>query len=287
MTPFRCGFDVEGLNAWRVAEKVSAAGVPVLRACRTAKNGIYLEVAYKDRKKVFAILRGSCYNVKRVRPRGLSRAVARCAARAGLLVGAAMFALLVPLVQTRVLKIDVVGSGAYYEREVLEILAREGVSLFSGRPREFSSVRAQVLALPRVSFCSVRAEGGVLTVDVEVSDEAAPLAAGALYVPVSGTVEELIVVRGTAAVAVGDAVSAGDVAVDNGVWVGETRREVYVIAEIKVAFPVAREYPLSEAGALSQAALDYGELTEIHTEKTENGWLVAGTAHRTAARNLG
>ena len=287
MNLFRSEFYVEGLGAHRIADKLSAAGIEVLSLRRTQKNAALVQVAAKDRKKVFAILRGSCYNVKKVRPRGLSRALAYCMRSAGLVLGAALFLLAAIAVETRVLRIDVVGSGAYYEDEVREILSQKGVAFFSAAPKEIAPIRAEILNLPRVSFCSVRTNGGILTVTVEVSDDLKPLLGEPLLAPASGRVEEIIVVRGTARAAVGDSVQAGDVVVDSVAPVGEEWRPVIVIAEVKVSFPFAREYALSEEKALAQAALDFGEIKELHTTKTENGCLVEGTACVTAAINLG
>ena len=65
-------------------------------------------------------------------------------------------------------------------------------------------------------------------------------------------------------------------------------REIVVIARVRVRAPFSAEYEAeSEEGARLQAALDYGEIIRIHTEKTENGWRVSGEAVAEAAVNLG
>ncbi len=277
---------IEGLSVFRAADKLAAAGIPVLSARRDGKKGLYLQVDAKHGKKVFAILRGSCYNVKKTAPRGLSLLASFWKKRAGLFFGALLFLAAAAFLQTRVLAVRVTGSGAYLGAQVEEILAREGVRRFSAPPSEYAPLRAAVLALPRVSFCSFRKEGGVLTVDVEVAEEPVPLKRE-LLAPATGTVEELVVVRGTPLVSVGDEVRAGETVVAGYLLIGGEKREAAVIAQVRVKYPFAAEYEADEAGALAQAALDFGEIEGVHTTKTERGYLVAGTAHAAAAVNLG
>ncbi len=283
----RIEFEAEGLGVERAVDKLRAAGIPVLWAVKIRKNGVRIAVGGKHRKKVFAILRGTCYNVTKVRARGLERLLAAGAKVAGLFFGAALSLALVMAAGGRVLRIDVVGSGAYYEAEVREILSRGGVELFSAPPDDPSALSARILALPRVSFCTLEKRGGVLTVEVEVAGEPVPLQKGALVCPADGLLEELVVVRGTPLLSVGDEVKAGDVLVADYALYGQEQREAEVIARATVRYSVRAEYGLSEEGALFRAFLDYGELTEIHTEQTEKGWLVMGVAHAAVSLNFG
>ena len=83
----KCGIEIESLSAHRVVDKLARAGIEVLGAEKIQKNAVTVWVNGKDRKKVFAILRGSCYNIKKVTYRGIFRASVRqryrfCAAQA-------------------------------------------------------------------------------------------------------------------------------------------------------------------------------------------------------------
>lgn len=273
-------FEIEGLGAERVAEKLVRGGVPVLGARIVQKNVVRIRVDGKHGKKVFAILQGSCYNIKKSRPVGWERVVHAFMKHAGLAVGAVLFVCAVVFFQGRILKIDVVGSGAYYRAEVLSVLSESGASFLAPVPAEKAGITARILALPRVSFCSLSHEGGVLTVRVEVEDEALPLVVGALTAPADGVVESLTVIRGVARVCVGDAVGKGDI-------VAEQSGELAVIARVAVRYSVDREYEGSEASARAQAYLDHGEIADIQTQKTEKGWRVTGSALAVASRNLG
>ncbi len=281
-----CEIFIEGIGAARAVEKIVRGGVPVL-AARVQKKGVTVRVDGKHREKVFAILRGSCYNGKNVRFAGLLRLMRLGMARIGLIAGALVFAGLVLFFQGRVLRIEVVGSGAYYEAEVLRTLAGEGTKLFSPPPADRARITAEILSLPRVSFCALSHEGGVLTVRVEVSDEALPLAGGCLYAPADGVIESLTVLAGTACAAVGDSVSQGDAIVRSVTLVGEEELPVTVIASVTVRYAVDAEYAGSEQQALAQAYLEHGAIEELHTQRTEVGWRVTGSALAYAALNLG
>ncbi len=279
-------FEVEALSVFRVLDKLARADVEVLSFRTLTKSSAVFTVNGKDVKKVFAILRGSCYNIKKVRPRGLSGAVSALVRSAGILAGAVIFLLSVLFFETRVLDIRIQGSGAFYKDEVLRILGGNGVKKFSTLPDDRKSITAEILTLPRVCFCTVDKEGGIVTVTVEVTDEQQKRDSAPLLSPTSGTVEELVVVRGTPLYKVGDAVNEGDVIVDNKVTVGEETFEALVIARVTVAVPFTREYGGSEENARLSALLEFGKLKELKLTKSGDGWLAEGIALCECAMNL-
>lgn len=271
-------FTVRSLTVHRVPEKLLRGGVTVL-ACRgTEKNALEVKIARKDAEKAFAILRGSCYNIENVREVGLSRLL--CAARtsAGLLAGALLFLALILFFESRVLLVRVEGSGACYEREILAILGDEGVSTLSPLPWDTGLITARVLALPRVEFCSFRSQGGILTVEVQCSENAEPIADMPLTSSVDGVVESLLVLRGRPLVSEGERVERGQTLVEGG--------GSFVVAKATISYEVRRVYAGSERAARAQAALDFGDLTKIRIGKTEQGWLAEGIARATVSRNL-
>lgn len=282
----RTQLKIEGISAYRAVDKLEKAGIPVFFVRKKQKNAITLEVESKDYKKVFAILQSPCYNVKKVRLRGLSKLYSLVRQSAGLVAGIFLFLALVLFFQSRVLKIEVVGSGAYYEAEVLQILSDSGVQTLSAPPKNTALATAQILSLPRVSYCSLKKSGGILTVEVEVSDENATLSGDNLLSPHAGVIAELIVIRGTAERAVGDEVNKGDVVVRNRALYGEEARSVLVIARVKIKFPVSEVFLGSEEEARSQAFLQYGEIEIERIEAAEGGYFIVGTAYAEANLNL-
>ncbi len=277
---------VSSLTPVGAAEKLARAGIPVYSARKTKKNELTLEVARKDLEKVFAILRGSCYNVKEVRRRGLSLLCRKCLDAAGLLIGGALFFLLASWLGTRVMKIEVVGSGAYYEAQVRDVLLRSGVAPLSAFPKDTSPIAAEILALPRVSFCSLRLDGGILTVEIEAAEEDAVPVHEPLRAPHAGRVTELIIVRGTPAVEVGAAVSQGEIVVQDAAVYGTRTEAVVVIARVTVEFDVSAHYAGTEEEAKNAAYLEFGDISELKTERAGDGWLVTGKARASAAMNL-
>ena len=141
-----------------------------------------------------------------------------------------------------------------------------------------------------MSFCTVGKDGGIVTVTVEVTDDEATLSSEPLLSPAAGVVEELVVVRGTPLVQIGDSVSEGAEVVKNEIFFGEEKEEsckVIVIARVVVAVPFAKEYAGTEENALLSAALEFGQTRDLHTTKTGEGYLVAGVALVARSLNLG
>ena len=279
-------FELEGLSVHRAVDRLLREGVPILSARMTAKNRIKIAINAADRKKTFAILHGSCYNMIGERSLGLMRLIERASRAVGLFLGSAAAILIVLFMQGRVLKIEVTGSGAYLEPEIRAALFEKGIGYFSAMP-DGNTLIPDVLSLPRVHFVSVKGENGVLTVDVEVSDETQPLSRQPLFSPAGGKVEELTVLRGTAVVEIGQNVETGQEIVAPYALHGEEKRDCLVIARVKIAFPVQREYSLSEERARLQAFLDFGEIADLTMTETEGGWRVEGTGHAEGSVNFG
>ncbi len=277
---------VDSLAAERVLDKLAREKIPVYSAEKSAKNKITFCVATKDLEKVFAIFSGLCYNVTEVRPRGLSLLSRKLLEGVGLLVGFLLFCLFVLSAQSRVLKIEVVGSGAYYEERVLDVLTRAGVSPLSEMPKDTAKLSSEILGFPDVDYCSFRSSGGILTVEVEVGTNHTFRSVKGLCSPVKGKVEEILLVRGTPVVKEGDEVEEGQLLVDSYALYGEEKRSVVVIARVKIACPVSEVFEGDEESARSGAYLKYGELTQIETKQVDGGYLVTGIRHVEATMNL-
>ena len=153
-----------------------------------------------------------------------------------------------------------------YGARVREVLQEAGIAPFTFyREEEGEAARTALLALPGVVFASVEKSGCVLTVTVEESAEPpAPVRKQSLVAPRAGVVEELTVLRGTAEVCVGEAVSAGQTLVGGYFLQGEERHETFAIARCALLCSFQGEYAFaaeSEAAresALAQALLAAG-----------------------------
>ena len=217
-------------------------------------------------QKVFAILRGSCYTVTNKGSVGCKRLADALLARPGLWIGALLLAAALWAGGAAVLRIEVEGSAAWNAARVREVLQEAGIAPFTFyREEEGEAARTALLALPGVVFASVEKSGCVLTVTVEESAEPpAPVRKQSLVAPRAGVVEELTVLRGTAEVCVGEAVSAGQTLVGGYFLQGEERHETFAIARCSLLCPFQGEYAFaaeSEAAresALAQALLAAG-----------------------------
>ena len=164
------------------------------------------------------------------------------------------------------MRIEVEGSAARNAARVREVLQEAGIAPFTFyREEEGEAARTALLALPGVVFASVEKSGCVLTVTVEESAEPpAPVRKQSLVASRAGVVEELTVLRGTAEVCVGEAVSAGQTLVGGYFVQGEERHETFAIARCALLCPFQGEYAFaaeSEAAresALAQALLAAG-----------------------------
>ena len=277
---------IEGIGVERVPDKLKRGRVTVLAARRTQKNALVVTVLKKDSKKVFAILRGSCYNVKKVRPLGLWRLIRACRARTGLIFGAVLFLALVLFFESRILRIEVSGSGAWYEGEVLAILEEGGVSPLSPAPEKTALLTSRILSLPRVSFASLTFEGGTLTVQVEVSDEEAVFTPTPFRAERAGTLKELVVLRGTPAAEVGQEVKAGDLLISERVFYGEREEKVLVVGYAVLLCPVEAFFAGTREGALEAAHLTFGADADLSAEPVEGGWRIFGQARFTFSSHM-
>ncbi len=266
MTPLFCDdVEIAASSPPHALEMLARAGVTVYRAERIAPGRLKIRVKCKETKKIFAIFRGSCYTVKKAERARLAKACARALRRPGALIGAALFTLAAFLVNVPVLRIDVYAP--YSAAAARQVLADAGVCPFSLCDAEKEeSLRRALLALPGVVFASVEKEGCVLTVRLqEEEDTPLPSPARSLTAPRAGVVEELTVLRGTALVSEGDAVSAGQ-ELAAGYFLTEEgeKRETFAVARCALLCEWSGEFyseeksGAAEAGALAAAGLAAG-----------------------------
>ncbi len=191
--------------------KLSRENIPVY-GCE--KRGAYFLFSVRDNyvKKVFAIFAHPCYNVAVRRKSAKKRLAAFVFGRAFLIAGCILFAACAYLSDKFVFRISVTGSGAYLENEVKGIVYSLGVrenSYYKGIDEP--ALISQVLALPSVTFCSVKKSGSILYIDVECEEESADRANySSLTADRDGTVEKVVAICGTAVAAAGEQVKKGD-----------------------------------------------------------------------------
>lgn len=219
-------------------KKLQKAKIPIFNCKKHGANFIF-NVKDKDIKKVFAIFAKPCYNIIVERGSLKKRLVSWFFLRAGLALGAVIFALAAYVSDCFVLKIEVSGSGSYLQSVVRQIVAEEG----AGEWKPFSALdkpvaTGRILAIPQVTFCNIQKRGSVLIIDVEVNESHTQSAVHEpLVSDVYGVVKNIVAICGSAAVEVGQTVSRGDVLILASMQVGDQTVESISVgyAEIECA----------------------------------------------------
>lgn len=196
-------------------KKLARASVAVYNCKKRGADFIFC-VKDKDIQKVFAIFKKPCYNIRTEIISPVRRLISSAVLRAGLLAGAALFALFSYIAGFFVLKVEVTGSGSYLKGEVCAIIGENGGGV--GKP--FSALDAplatgRILALPQVVFCKIQKRGSVLVADVHVdSSPQNTVDARPLISDRDGTIVRLVAITGYPNAEAGQAVKKGDVLID-------------------------------------------------------------------------
>ena len=259
MTPLlRRWLEVDAVSPLRAVDALARAGITVYGVQKCSPTRLKICIREKDFQKVFAILRGSCYTVKKAEDSRARKWLRRALLRPAFTAGLALFFVLAAASNFFVLRIDVVGSGARYRERAEQILAEAGIRAFAPYAADSAdAARRAILDLPGVVFAAIEREGSCVTVTIEEEEEApAPAYARALYAPASGEVEELVVLRGTPTVSVGDSVTVGQELVA-GRFVTETGGgETFAVARCSLLCPFTYAYESAEqSGSAERRAL--------------------------------
>lgn len=211
---FKVDLFISGYNGERAVLKIKRNGIPMFSVRKTEKNLILIRIYRKDLRKVFAFFDNSCYNINRVQPVGGYALLLKGLKKVPLMLGAVFFILSAFFTRNLIIRIDVEGNGAFYEREVLNILDENGIREFSFMTdSSVPLLNAKILSLPDVSFASVKKQGYILKVEVIVSPSVDEKLKEDFVSDCDGILRELTVISGTPAAKEGDEIKKGDVLV--------------------------------------------------------------------------
>lgn len=277
-------------------KKLKKAQIPVY-SCKKQGARFIFGVNDGDIKKVFAIFANPCYNIAVQRAGAKKSLLSRAAARAGLIVGAALFVAAAAVAGNLVLKVEVTGSGDYLSPQVLGIIREEGAKTGSFLS-SFDAPKAtgRILALPNVTFCKIKKRGSVLCVDVRVADENSKrLDYSPLVADVGGKVVKLVAICGVAEVEEGAEVSAGDTLISARTPSGEGFVPCVALGYAQIewsgekSYFAERESDESLKEAYASLNLEGEVVSRSHTVRTaENGveYLLKFTCIHTVSINL-
>ena len=261
---------LEGVMPHRALNRLQRLGIAVERVKKRKKNQIVFTTSEKDSEKVFAIYPSVCYNergsvayvTKKLPPRGLGGIWNCLKKRIGLFLGGLLFLCGTLYADGLVLSVEIVGETAY-EGEILDFLEEGGVKRFAPyRQEKEDLITSRILALPSVSFCSLRKSGTRLIVEVvQSSFSQQRTRVTQLISPVTGVIEELTVLSGVALVRIGDGVKSGEAIVTP----METQaNDGFAVARACISCVYERTFAcVTEAEAKARCYLEIG-LDEAH-----------------------
>lgn len=256
-------FEIRGMNLDRLINTLGKRGVGLNDVKKISNKRLEVTVNSSDNEKFFAITKELCYNVKKTGDGGRLYPALYLYRNIGLLVGALFFLTSLVFVNDIIFSFSFTGSGSIYSREIREYLNGRGVKEYT----RFSDIDLQALGdeiladNPHLSFADCRKSGNRLEIETALSTNQVKTLDGdvkELRADRSGVVEKIKVYRGTAAVAEGQQVSAGDLLVEGYATVREERVEINVIAVVTVIAGFEYEYKTADENA-ADLALMYAE----------------------------
>ena len=262
-------FKVTGLNLSALLNRCVKEGVFVKNVKKTGKKSAYITVNLQDNGKFFAICKDLCYNVKKIRDRGLLYPLLFLFRNVGVFVGALVFICSAYFINDVVFNVNFHGTGKVYSEQVMQYLTDCGI----GRYSRFSSLDLKKLeddilrTNENLSFASCKKHGNTLSVELVLSTEKVNVMQGnvkGLVSDVDGVVEWVRVYRGTSQVSVGDTVKKGDTLVGGYACVKDYRVDVNVLAYVGVRVTTATRVILPKDNMEETATLI---ATEEFTDK--------------------
>ncbi len=278
-------YEITGLNLTRLLNAYKRAGINLYDVKKYQNKRIRVSVKHCDRKKLFAISKEMCYNIRKVREKGRGYPLLYLWRNVGLVFGFIFFAVSAFVVSDYVFAVDYSGSGSVYKRQVGGYLSERGIGVYSRfSDIDLSSLGDEILSVsPNLSFAECRKQGNRLKIELVLSKTPPkPLTGTAteLTADADGVIEELKVYRGTAEVKVGDAVKKGQVLVGGYYTVGEEKVFQNVIAgatlRVEKTYLYYSEKDNQENLALLFAEQELGILQpadfSVLKTQTENGY---------------
>ncbi len=228
---------VQGLNLDRLLTFAKNKGITLYDIKKTTNKRLLVSVSVKESQNFFAIAKELCYNIKKVKEKGIALPLLMLWRKVGIVVGAIIFCLSSYGLNDFIFGFSFSGSGSVLEKEVLEYLNGVGIKQFT----RFSDINTQeledqILAYnPNLSFVGITKKGNTLCFNLAIANQNTDALKGDIYSlksDVSGVIEKIKVYRGTAMVAEGDNVNIGDLLVDGKMIIKDQVVDINVIATV-------------------------------------------------------
>ena len=244
-------YKITGLNLDNFINTLKNRGITLFEIKKLDNKQVIVAVSYNNSKKLFAIAKEMCYNVKKIREKGLGLILLNSVRSVGVILGALIFSLITISLSDVIFEVDYSGTGSACKGQVQEYLSSVGVNKYSRFSSfDLQNLEDQILAnCNDLSFVSLQKKGNRLMVNLSLSVAGEKRLDDSIYQfhsTVSGVVESLKVYRGTAVVKVGDKVNKGDLLVDGYMTIKEQVVKINVLASASILIEKTFYYTLGD-----------------------------------------
>ena len=236
----RITYRVSGKNINYLPVFLHRKGIDVLEFKLIDKTIALVTIDRADLRKFFAICKNMCYNKKVVKFRGVLSPLTLFVNKVGLCVGLIAFITFSTLLSGVCLGVKIQGSGRVLENQTRSVIKSLGVDKYVlFKDINYKEIENRILSSnPKITFVSAYKNGNYLVVDIEVTSSRVEILgqnSSDIVSSVDGVVEEIVVLRGTPLVKVGDTVKAGDLLV-GAYSLGKENEEypTFTVARVKV-----------------------------------------------------
>lgn len=231
-------YKICGRNVHVLLNKLKNNNVYVKNVKRVNEKTTLLSIKYSDNEKFFAITNEMWYNVK-IKDYGLLYPLLFLGKNVGVLIGVAILLFVSIFSNDYIFDISFSGTGSVYERELVANLNEKGISRFS----RFSNVDLKQVANKlliendKINYISLEKQGNILKVNAvkKVESLTEKKASKTTFISnVDGTLENLIVYRGTAVKTAGERIKKGDILAQGYANIKDQIVDVYVLATASI-----------------------------------------------------
>ena len=205
-----------------------------------------ISIDFADRKKLFAISRNMCYNIRILKYIGKVSLLKKALSKLGLTACFLLFTAFAFLSDGYVSKIEYLGDGEYLSPKISSLLQSKGIEENTFLNENLKDVENSLLKeLDGVSYISLNKSGRILTVEAYFAEdnlEVKDLKKSQILSTAKGKVRSLNVLSGMPKVSVGDEVNVGDVLIDGYFLKGEEKISSYALGEIEIEATYEYEY---------------------------------------------
>lgn len=245
----RITYQVSGKNINYLPEFLHRKKVSVIKFCQLNETLAKVTIDFQDINKFFAICKNMCYNKKVIGYRGILCPLTLFINKVGLCLGIALFILISTLSNGVLLGVKIQGSGKAFESETRSLLKTLGVSKYVLFNKiDYRQIENKILSSnPNITFVSVYKEGNFLVVDSQITSSKIEVLgenSTDIVSTVDGIIEEIVVLRGTPLVSVGDKVKKGDLLV-GAYLLGKEEGEIFptfTVARVKIIETIEFSY---------------------------------------------